>query len=245
MAAGSGSAGPDPGATGLGSLDSSGFDDAGFGSAGLEVTGLTVRYGDSPPALSDVSFFLRPGEKVALTGNNGAGKSTLLLTLVGILKPEKGKIVFNGQELDRNNPAAFRKNIGLVLQNPDDQLFMPSVYDDIAFGPRNHGKPEEETRRAIHGVMEKLGISGLGERLSGRLSGGEKRLASLAGVLVMEPDILLLDEPATFLDPPSRSRLVGILADLPQAMILATHDRDLAETLCGRELRLERGRLDT
>ena len=125
---------------------------------GLEVTGLTVRYGDSPPALSDVSFSLRPGEKVALTGNNGAGKSTLLLTLVGILKPEKGEIVFNGQKLDRNNLAALRKNIGLVLQNPDDQLFMPSVYDDIAFGPRSHGKPEEETRQMIHGVMKKLGI---------------------------------------------------------------------------------------
>ncbi|MDR2048452.1 MAG: energy-coupling factor ABC transporter ATP-binding protein, partial [Treponema sp.] len=209
----------------------------------LEVTGLTVRYGDSPPALSGVSFSLRAGEKVALTGNNGAGKSTLFLTLVGILNPENGKIVFNGQELDRNNLAALRKNIGLVLQNPDDQLFMPAVYDDIAFGPRSYGRPEEETRRTIHRVMEKLGISGLDGRLSGRLSGGEKRLVSLAGVLVMEPAVLLLDEPATFLDPPSRGRLIGILADLPQAMIIATHDRGLTETLCGRELRLERGRM--
>jgi cobalt/nickel transport system ATP-binding protein len=210
----------------------------------LELAGLTVRYGaDDPPALDGVSFSVGTGEKIALTGNNGAGKSTLLLTLVGILKPEKGKIVFNGQELDRNNLGALRKNIGLVLQNPDDQLFMPSVYDDIAFGLRSHGKPEAEITQIVNGVMEKLGIGGLKERLCGRLSGGEKRLAALAGVLAMQPDILLLDEPAAFLDPPSRSRLTGILAELPQAMILATHDRDLAETLCGRELRLERGRL--
>jgi cobalt/nickel transport system ATP-binding protein len=210
----------------------------------LEVLGLTLRYGaDNPPALSDVSFSVKAGEKIALTGNNGAGKSTLLLALVGILNPEKGKIVLNGQEIDKNSAGVLRKNIGLVLQNPDDQLFMPTVYDDIAFGLRSHGKPEEETAHIVHGVMEKLGIGGLKERRSGRLSGGEKRLAALAGVLVMRPDILLLDEPAAFLDPPSRGRLTGILAELPQAMILATHDRDLAETLCNRELRLERGRL--
>jgi cobalt/nickel transport system ATP-binding protein len=210
----------------------------------LDVTGLTVRYGtDDPPALDDVSFSVGTGEKIALTGNNGAGKSTLLLTLVGILIPEKGKIILNGREPDRNSLGALRKHIGLVLQNPDDQLFMPTVYDDVAFGLRSHGKPEAETARIVHGVMEKLGIGGLGERLSGRLSGGEKRLAALAGVLAMQPDILLLDEPAAFLDPPSRGRLTGILAELPQAMILATHDRDLAEILCNRELRLERGRL--
>ncbi|MDR0402843.1 MAG: energy-coupling factor ABC transporter ATP-binding protein [Treponema sp.] len=210
----------------------------------LDVAGLTVRYGaNDPPALSGVSFSLRAGEKIALTGNNGAGKSTLLLTLVGILTPESGKIILKGQEIDRKSTGALRENIGLVLQNPDDQLFMPAVYDDIAFGLRSHGKPEAETARVVHEVMEKLGIGGLGERLSGRLSGGEKRLAALAGVLVMRPDILLLDEPAAFLDPPSRGRLTGILAELPQAMILATHDRDLAETLCDRELRLERGHL--
>jgi cobalt/nickel transport system ATP-binding protein len=208
----------------------------------LEVIGLTVRYGaDDPPALSDVSFSLRAGEKIALTGNNGAGKSTLLLTLVGILNPEKGKISLKGQEIDRNSLSVLRKNIGLVLQNPDDQLFMPTVYDDIAFGLRSHGKPEAETVQIVHGVMEKLGIGGLKARLSGRLSGGEKRLAALAGVLAMQPDILLLDEPAAFLDPPSRGRLTGILTELPQTMILATHDRDLAELLCNRELRLERG----
>jgi cobalt/nickel transport system ATP-binding protein len=209
----------------------------------LEVSGLTVRYGDSPPALSDISFSVRAGEKIALGGNNGSGKSTLLLALVGMLRPEKGKIVFNGKEADGNNADALRKHIGLVMQNPDDQLFMPAVYDDIAFGPRNSGKPEDEIHRILHGVMEKLGISGLEKRLSGRLSGGEKRLVALAGVLAMAPDILLLDEPATFLDPPSRSRLVAILAELPQAMIIATHDRELAETLCRRELRLDRGRL--
>jgi cobalt/nickel transport system ATP-binding protein len=211
----------------------------------LEVKDLSVRYntGDPHPALSDISFSLERGERLALTGNNGAGKSTLLLTLVGILLPERGSVIFDGVELNPGSAAAFRRRTGLVMQNPDDQLFMPAVYDDIAFGLRGRGMAEQEIERSVDRVMNALGIAELKERLTHRLSGGEKRLAALAGVLVMEPDTLLLDEPAAFLDPPGQERLIEILGGLSCAMIIATHDIDMAERLCGRSLRLERGRM--
>jgi cobalt/nickel transport system ATP-binding protein len=201
----------------------------------LEVKELSVRYNpdDPSPALSGVSFSLRKGERLALLGNNGAGKSTLLLTLAGILVPEQGSISIDGLELDRRDTAALRQKTGLVMQNPDDQLFMSTVFDDVAFGLRSRKTPEAETAVKTAEVMAALGIAGLRDRLTHRLSGGEKRLAALAGILVMEPAILLLDEPATFLDPPGRERLIAILSALPHGMIIATHDLDLASRLCG------------
>ncbi|GMO39752.1 MAG: ABC transporter ATP-binding protein [Treponemataceae bacterium] len=211
----------------------------------LEVNNLTVRYNpdDSVPALNEISFSLRDGEKIALIGNNGAGKSTLLLTLVGILLPESGSVVVDGIALNKNTVNEIRGKIGLVMQNPDDQLFMPTVFDDIAFGPRAKGIAEPLVEQKVDGVMSRLGIAPLKTRLTHRLSGGEKRLAALAGILVTEPSIMLFDEPATFLDPPARARLIDILCGLSQSMIIATHDLDLAAKLCSRELLLERGRL--
>jgi cobalt/nickel transport system ATP-binding protein len=210
----------------------------------LDVKNLSVRYNadDPSPALYDVSFSVQEGEKIALTGNNGAGKSTLLLTLMGILIPENGKIIFEGMECTPKTAPLFRRRIGFVMQNPDDQLFMPAVYDDIAFGLREaRNFPEAEIEKKIAATMKALRIEELKGKLCHRLSGGEKRLVALAGVLVMEPAMLLLDEPATFLDPPARQRLIEILSGLPQTMIIATHDLDMAAQLCGRELRLERG----
>ncbi|MDR1240231.1 MAG: energy-coupling factor ABC transporter ATP-binding protein [Treponema sp.] len=213
----------------------------------LEVKNIFVRYdsGGSAPALQDVSFSLAKGERMALVGNNGAGKSTLFLTLVGILIPEQGSVIFDGLEL-RNGTASdiintFRRRIGLVMQNPDDQLFMPTVYDDIAFGLRSQNMAEEEIEKRADTIMKALGIEALKDRLTHRLSGGEKRLAVLAGVLVMEPDLLLLDEPATFLDLPGRKRLIEILKCLSQSMIIATHDLDMADRFCSHTLRLDQG----
>jgi cobalt/nickel transport system ATP-binding protein len=165
------------------------------------------------------------------------------LSLTGLLPLERGRVVFNGLELNRANAAAFRRGIGLVTQNPDDQLFMSTVYDDIAFGPRCQNTAEARIQTKADEVMAALGITALRDRLTHRLSGGEKRLAALAGILVMEPAVMLLDEPATFLDEPGRRRLLEILLSLPQAMIIATHDHELAEHLCGRTLRLEQGRI--
>jgi cobalt/nickel transport system ATP-binding protein len=213
----------------------------------LEVNNITVRYNaDDPlPALSDISFSLDKGERIALTGNNGAGKSTLLLSLTGLLPLERGSIFFEGMELKETSSAAFRQSMGLVMQNPDDQLFMSTVYDDIAFGLRCRKAPESLIKIKAEETMAALGISGLRDRLTHRLSGGEKRLAALAGILIMEPAVMLLDEPAAFLDDPGRQRLMEILVNLPQAMIIASHDHDFASRLCSRVLHLERGRLQS
>jgi cobalt/nickel transport system ATP-binding protein len=204
----------------------------------LEANDLTVRYNrdDAAPAIDGVSFTLDAGERLALTGNNGAGKSTLLLALAGALRPERGGFKINGED-------GLSGKTGLVMQNPDNQLFMPTVYDDIAFGLRNAGFSEDEIAHKVDAIAEQLGISELKTKMSRRLSGGEKRLAALAGILVLSPALLLLDEPATFLDPPGRERLIAILAPLSEAMIIATHDADFAGRLCTRTVRLEKGRM--
>lgn len=206
---------------------------------------LTVRYnpGDQVPALGGIGFSVSPGERVAVIGANGAGKSTLLLALIGILKPEAGEIVLGGIRVEKKTLGDLRRMTGLVQQNPDNQLFMPTVYEDVAFGPRNYGYPGEEIEARTDAVLARLGIAHLKRRMSHRLSGGEKRLAALAGILVMEPAVLLLDEPSSFLDPRSRRRLIETLGTLPQTMLIATHDLDLALDLCPRIMLLKEGRL--
>lgn len=211
----------------------------------LQVDHLSVRYdpGDRRRALEDVTFSVADGQRVALLGPNGAGKSTLLLTLVGILTPEAGGAAVDGLPVTPENLREIRRHLGLVFQNPDDQLFMPSVYQDAAFGPRNYGLPEEEVSARVDGVLAELGISDLRSRMVHKLSGGEKRLAALAGVLVMEPSVLLLDEPTSFLDLEAVSRLTECLAGLKQSLLITTHDLPFAAGLCTRFLFLNRGKL--
>jgi ABC-type cobalt transport system, ATPase component len=193
--------------------------------------------------LDDVSFTLTAGEKVALIGENGAGKSTLLMSLVGITPIESGNIHVNQIELNKKNLAKIRAETGVVFQNPDDQLFMPKVYDDIAFGPRNLGIAEDEISLRIDTVLEKLGISHLRERMTGRLSGGEKRRIAIATVLVMNPSVLLFDEPSSFLDPKSRRLLIKELLSLQYTQFIATHDLDLALEVCDRVIVLQNGKI--
>lgn len=211
----------------------------------LAVTGLTVKYSpsDKARALNGVSFSAREGERIALIGANGAGKSTLLLSLVGVLEPVEGLVSIGGTLLGKSTLKELRRKVGMIFQNPDDQLFMPTVHEDIAFGPRNCGMDEEMVEARIGAVLESLGISHLRDRMAQKLSGGEKRLVSLAGVLVMEPSVLLLDEPSSFLDPRARRRLIGVLEGLPQTMLLTTHDLDLALDLCERVILLEEGHI--
>ena len=208
----------------------------------INAKGLTVSYspGESP-VLMNTSLSLIEGERVALIGANGAGKSTLLLALVGILAPAAGSACVCGLAVEKKNLRALRQKAALVFQNPDDQLFMPTVYEDIAFGPRNYGIAESLIKERAQLVLEKLGIPHLAGRLAGKLSGGEKRLAALAGVLVMQPEILLLDEPSSFLDPRARRRLIRILCGLTQTLLIATHDLDLARQVCGRAILLKEG----
>ncbi|MDR1622886.1 MAG: energy-coupling factor ABC transporter ATP-binding protein [Synergistaceae bacterium] len=211
----------------------------------LRVTNLAVRYDASEEhwALEDVSFVLREGERVALLGANGAGKSTLLLALVGVLETSSGEIALDGRVVRKETLRELRGKVGMVFQNPDDQLFMPTVHEDVAFGPRNYGVSEEQLEKRIEEVLYWLGILHLKNRLTHRLSGGEKRLAALAGILIMEPSILLMDEPFSFLDPQSRQRLKEILALLSQTMLIATHDLEMAKKFCHRAILLRAGRL--
>ncbi|GHS87849.1 cobalt ABC transporter ATP-binding protein [Synergistales bacterium] len=211
----------------------------------LEVVNLNVKYDaeDARRALRGVTFSLSDGERVALLGANGAGKSTLLLTLVGVVHPESGEVAIDNAITTKDTLRHLRSKVGMAFQNPDDQLFMPSLYEDVAFGPRNYGVSEPEIADRANAVLTQLGISHLRERMTHRLSGGEKRLAALAGILVMEPSVLLMDEPTSFLDGRSRRRLIEILRGLPQAMLIATHDIALASELCGRTILLQEGQV--
>ena len=211
----------------------------------VQVTNLTVQYAktDEQAVLQDIGFSVHAGERLALIGSNGAGKSTLLLTLIGVIKPLRGKMVINDVPVQEERLRELRQKAGMVFQNPEDQLFMPTVQDDIAFGLRNYGFDEQSVEARTCAILERLEIGHLKARMSHKLSGGEKRMAALAGVLVMEPSLLLLDEPSSFLDPRSRRNLMTVLASLPQTMIIATHDLDLALALCPRTLFLKTGRI--
>ncbi|MDR2110914.1 MAG: energy-coupling factor ABC transporter ATP-binding protein [Spirochaetaceae bacterium] len=207
----------------------------------LRVRGVSAVYPGGIRAFDGVSFEVGPGENVALVGANGAGKTSLLLALVGILPLRSGSVSVDGVELDPENPGELRRKVGLVFQNPEDQLFMPSIYEDLVFGPRNLGLSEEHAARRAAGALEILGVSYLRDRSPLRLSGGEKRLAAIATVLTMRPELMLFDEPTAFLDPRSRRSLAAALKSLPHAKIVATHDLSFASELCGRAIILKDG----
>lgn len=204
----------------------------------LKVENLSVRYEEGARAISGVSFEIAAGEKVALTGVNGAGKSTLLLSIVGVLKAEEGTVEVGGMPLRKDTLKEIRRRVGMVFQNPDDQIFMPTVGEDVAFGPRNYGADEGETQARVTEVLASLGISHLRDRMTFQLSGGEKRLVALSGVLIMRPDVLLLDEPTSFLDAPGQARLIGALKSIDKTMLIATHDEALISALSMRRLHL-------
>ncbi len=206
---------------------------------------VSFSYGPERPVLSECSLRLGPSERVAVTGPNGSGKTTLLALIVGLLRPTAGRIEAFGRV--RSSEADFhevRRRAGLLFQDADDQLFCPTVAEDVAFGPMNLGKPRDEVRQIVARTLQSLGLAGYEDRITYKLSGGEKRLVALATVLAMEPEVLLLDEPTLGLDDESTRRVVDIMAGLPQAMVIVSHDRDLLKRLTTRSLRLERGRLE-
>lgn len=209
----------------------------------LELIAIHFSY-PQQPVLKGAGFCLYPGERLALVGANGAGKSSLLQLMLGLKHPESGQILAFGQT--RRTEAEFRPlrgRIGLLFQDSDDQLFCPSVLEDVAFGPLNLGQSPKQARAQAEAVLERLGLSAFAERISYRLSAGEKRLVALATVLAMEPDILLLDEPNTGLDAQSEQRLLALLKGLPQAMVIVSHDKALLAQLATRALLLKDGRL--
>ncbi|HXG10081.1 MAG TPA: ABC transporter ATP-binding protein [Gemmataceae bacterium] len=208
------------------------------------VRDLTYTYPGGPVALDGVSFEVAEGESVGLVGPNGAGKTTLFLCLGGVLPVKAGAVRLAG--LDPADPAQRRRlpaHVGIVFQNSDDQLFNTTVFDDVAFGPLNLGLSPDEVRRRVAEALERVGLTGLEQRVPFHLSGGEKRRAALAGVLAMRPEILLLDEPSMHLDPRGRRELIRLINDLAVTKVIASHDLELILQTCSRALVLDRGRL--
>lgn len=207
----------------------------------VEVRALSHRYDDGTPALQALSFAVRRGESVAIIGANGAGKSTLLMHLNGHLQATSGEVRINDVALGKHTLQAVRRSVGLVFQDPDDQLFMPTVYDDVAFGPRQRGLPEAEVARRVQDTLQRVGLWGLQSRAPHRLSGGEKKRVAIAGVLAMAPEVLVMDEPTSGLDPYARRQLMALLAGFGHTRIFTSHDLDMVLALCPRTLVLHGG----
>jgi cobalt/nickel transport system ATP-binding protein len=209
----------------------------------VEVRDLSFAYPDGTEALRGLSFRAEHGEAVAVVGGNGAGKSTLLLHLNGCLLAKRGEVVIGDTRLTRETVALARRAIGMVFQDPDDQLFMSTVAEDVAFGPLNTGLPPDQVEQRVASALARVGMAHLRDRPPYRLSAGEKRAVAIATVLSMAPDILLMDEPSSNLDPRGRRRLIELLHSFEHTRIIATHDLELVVEVCSRVIVLDGGRV--
>lgn len=202
----------------------------------LSLRDICFGYMGGPKVLDRVSFDLEGGSKVALTGHNGSGKTTMLHIIMGLLKPDSGEVLFEGRRMESDNDfKLLRRSVGLLFQQADDQLFCPTVLEDVAFGPLNLGKSPQEAVEISRATLKSLGLEGYEDRVSYRLSGGEKKLVSLATVLAMNPRALVLDEPTNDLDPSMRDRLADILVSLDVAMLVVSHDRSFLKKVADVE----------
>jgi len=209
----------------------------------LEMQGISYNYPNQPPVIDNCSFSIDSG-KIGLIGANGCGKTTLLQLMVGLLKPENGTILFNGEQVNSEKEyRQLRKSIGFLFQNTNDQLFSPTVIEDVAFGPLNMGFPPETARELAHEVLNNLGLADFQDRVTHRLSGGEKKLVALATILVMKPRLLLLDEPTNNLDPDTQNQLRDVLQELDLAQIIISHDWDFLEETTNTLYTIEHGHL--
>lgn len=209
----------------------------------LRVTDLAFTYPDGQPALAGAELVVERGERVALLGPNGAGKTTLALHLNGILELQQGHISVGGHLLDRSNIDEIRRQVGMVFQDPNDQLFMPTVSEDVAFGPANLGLEGDELEARVDVALLQVGVAHAATRAPHHLSGGERRLAAIATVLAMQPDVLVLDEPTAGLDPAGRRRLITVLQGLSVTQLVITHDLPFALELCPRSAIMDGGRV--
>ncbi len=214
----------------------------------LEVEELSFSYGNAKEkfrnqVLNQISFHMEEQESIGLIGANGVGKSTFLKLLTGLLTMQEGRLQIAGLEMKKENLQQIRAEIGYVFQDSDSQLFMSTVYEDVAFAPRNYGKSEEETRELVMKALGRVHMDGRRDRQIYRLSGGEKKLVSIATVLAMGSKLMLLDEPSVALDPRNRRNLIRILNELPQANIIASHDLDFVYDTCKRVVLLSEGRI--
>ena len=208
----------------------------------IELENVSFAYEADRPVLRDLSFRIGRGEAVGLVGANGAGKSTLLKLLPGLL-PAEGAVRVDGMPVEKRTLPEVRQRLGFVLQNSDDQLFMPTVWEDMLFGPLNYGLPRAEAEARADDALARLGIGELKHRHNHRLSGGEKRMAAIATVLAMRPEAVLMDEPTSALDPFNRRAVIDAIRGLGQTRLIASHDLDMILDTCGRVLVLSGGRL--
>lgn len=209
----------------------------------VDIDNLGYIYADGTAALTAVSLQINTGESVAIVGANGAGKSTLLHHLNGLLTPTTGRIHVCGQPLNNKTMVKIRRHVGMVFQNPDDQLFMTNVIEDVCFGPLNLGLTPEQALKVARQALDQVGVLNLKDRTPCRLSEGEKRRVAIAGVLATSPEIFVLDEPTSGLDPWARRQLIELLKTLNHTRLIATHDFDLAHDLCERTIVLCEGKI--
>ncbi len=207
----------------------------------LEFKNVSFSYGDHP-VLDNLSFKINDGEAVGLIGANGAGKSTIMKLVLGLLAGE-GEISLDNIPVCKKNLAEIRKKIGFVLQDSDNQMFMPTVYEDMIFGPMNYGMSREEADRRVDEVLASLNLTELKHRSNHKISGGEKRMAAIATILAMQPEVILMDEPSTALDPVNRRTVINTVNSLKQTKLIASHDLDMILDTCDRVILLSRGKI--
>lgn len=209
----------------------------------IEFKHVSFSYEPDRPVLTDVSFTIGDGESVGLIGANGAGKSTIMKLILGLITPSDGEICIDGIPVRKDTLREIRRKLGFVLQDSDNQMFMPTVYEDMIFAPLNYMVSREETDRRVDAVLEKLGIQDLKHRYNHKISGGEKRMAAIATILAMEPDTILMDEPTSALDPYNRRIVIRAIRELTQTKLVSSHDLDMILDTCGRVILLSGGRI--
>ena len=207
----------------------------------IEFRHVDFSYEKDRPVLRDLSFCIEKGESVGLIGANGAGKSTVMKLLLGLLAPSSGEILVDGIRVEKKTLPEIRRKLGFVLQNSDNQMFMPTVYEDMIFAPLNYGLSREEAEKRVDAVLRKLGLEELKHRHNHRISGGEKRMAAIATILAMEPEVVLMDEPSSALDPYNRRLVINTVRELPQTKLITSHDLDMILDTCGRVILLSGG----
>ena len=208
----------------------------------IELKNVSFSYEKDRPVIRDLSFRIADGESVGLIGANGAGKSTVMKLILGLCSGQ-GQVLIDGEELTKENLYRIRGKLGFVLQNSDNQMFMPTVYEDMIFGPLNYGATREEADRRVDAVLDRLGLQDLKHRHNHRISGGEKRMAAIATILAMEPKAILMDEPSSALDPYNRRIVINTIRELQQTKLITSHDLDMILDTCERVILLDSGQI--
>ena len=208
----------------------------------IEFKNVSFSYEKEHPVIKNMSFRIEKGEAVGLIGANGAGKSSMLKVLLGLL-PHEGEILVNGIPLCKQNLAQIRRVLGFVLQNSDNQMFMPTVYGDMMFGLLNYGMSKDDAERRVDAVLEQLGLTQLKNKYNHKISGGEKRMAAIATVLAMDPEVIIMDEPSVSLDPYNRRAVINVINSLTQTKIIASHDLDMIMETCRRVILISDGQI--